>query len=375
MILLLAGGSTGCALRSKPAAPAVMSKTSVATPVEGVRSAVLDRSREATSDIERAADAIAAASGSPAVRRRALEWKVASVSDLQSAALERDPVVALGDMLLFGLQMQAFLTTGEGGALFGPQQGIAVAAVDTILTDLLALVSRVASPDAPPQWIAFLEPLVVAYPIQAPYLSRVGITDSVMGMLTTDRSALAAVGDIELTARLLDLRIEQIQHSLLKQARWQAQLAVADAVQQPVVDTLIGDVSRLTTSVERITDVTESLPGLVTAERIELLRALTAERMALLAALAEERGLVLEALHEERVGTLADAEKSAERLIDHAFEQRLTMIIDHVLWRLFLGGVLLLALALGVGLVLIRAATRRGGGSLPAPSPPAPRAA
>ena len=86
-----------------------------------------------------------------------------------------------------------------------------------------------------------------------------GITDTVAQLLTGDRSALAAVGDIETTARLLDRRIEQIQRSLLKQARWQAELILADAAKQPVVDSLVRDVGRLTTSVETITGVTEGL--------------------------------------------------------------------------------------------------------------------
>jgi len=352
VLYLLAAGAGGCALHSKP----------------GLRSAVLNRSRTATGEIERAADSIAALSTSPVVRRHALEWKLVAVNDVQGAALERDPAVALGDMILFCLQMKTYLTTGVGAGLFGEQQGIAIAAVDTIQADLLALVARVASSDSPQRWVAFLEPIAAANPIKSPYLNRTELTDSTMKQLSDNRSALASVGDIELTARLLDLRIEQIQRSLLKQARWQAQLMVADAAEQPAVDTLLGDVGRLTLSVERITAVSEALPGLMTGERVALLQALTAERDALLLALAQERALVLEALHAERVGTLTDAEASAERLIDYTLERRLTVVIDHVLWRLFLGGLVLLLLVLGVGLLLIRVA-RAGTGRPTVPVP------
>ena len=127
-----------------------------------------------------------------------------------------------------------------------------------------------------------------------------------------DRSALAAVGDIELTARILDRRIEQIQRSLLKQARWQAELMMADAAKQPVVDTLVRDVGRITSSVERITGVTEELPDLVdagaasprsqavTQERIAVLEAITAEREAVLSATVGRARAVVDALHEER---------------------------------------------------------------------------
>ena len=376
VLLVLAAGAGGCALHSKPPAPTVMSKTAVTASVEGLRAAVLNRSRVATAELEQAADTIAALTSSPVVRLDALEWKVVAVTDLQSAALARDPAVALGDMILFSLQMQQYLTTGEGGSLFGAHQGIAVAAVDSILADLLALVARAASPEAAQRWKVFLARIAEANPIHAPYLSRIELTDSTMGQLSDNRSALAAVGDIELTARLLDMRIEQIQRTLLKQARWQAQLMAADLVAQPVVDSLLGDMQRLTgsvdqlaSSVERIAVVTEGLPAYLTGERVAVLQALAEERAVVLAALAQERAVVLEALHAERVGTLTDAEASAERLIDYTLERRLTLVIDHVLWRLFLGGLLLLLLAFGAGLLLLRIAGWPGASRSTAPAP------
>ena len=103
-----------------------MSRAGVTAAVEELRDAVLGQSQEASEAIERAADTIAAQSTVPQVRINALEWKLVSSTELQSAALARDPAVALGDLILFTLQMQAFLTTGQGKDLFGPQQPIAI---------------------------------------------------------------------------------------------------------------------------------------------------------------------------------------------------------------------------------------------------------
>lgn len=362
---------SACSLNTKPAQPQVMEKQGVTAPVESFRNAVLGQSQEASEAIERAADTIAAQSKSPTVRINALEWKLVSSTELQSAALARDPALALADLILFTLQTQAFLTTGQGKELFGPQQPIAVAVIDQTLRSELALVDQVSPPGSSTRWLGILQPYAASHPIRSPYIGRVAITDTVGQALATDRSALAAVGDIELTARLLDKRIEQIQRSLLKQARWQAELLLADAAKQPVVDSMARDLNRITSSIERITGVTEELPDLVTRERIAALQAvtgeriaaleaITGERIALLEALASERATVIDALHAERVATLKDAEAATQRLIDYALDRRLFLFIDHVLWRVFAGLVLLILLALGAALIVVSAARRRG---------------
>ena len=65
--------------------------------------------------------------------------------------------------------------------------------------------------------------------------------------------------------------------------------------------------------------------------------AITAERMALLEGVTAERVAVVNALHEERIATLQDAELAAQRLIDYTLSRALELLIDHVLWRVFLG--------------------------------------
>jgi hypothetical protein len=203
-----------------------------------VRGAALNLAQDASENTERTADTIAAQTRSQQVRVNAIQWKLVSSVELETAALARDPVVALGD--------------------------------------------------------------------------------------------------IELTARLLDVRVQQIQHDLLKQARWQAELLLADVASQPMVDSLMGQVGRLNASVERITVVVEGAPELIDSQRIA----------------------VVEALHDERVATLKDAEASAQRLIDYTLNQRIQLLIDRVLWRLFFGVVLLILIAFVAGLILLSVARR-----------------
>lgn len=370
--LACASALCGCSLNTKPEKPAVMARTQVTAPVEGIRSAVLGQAQDAAESIERTADTIAAQSSDPRVRTNALEWKLVATVDLQAAAVSRDPVVGLGELILFALQNRAYLTTGQGRDLFGPQQPVAVATVDSILQDLLRYVNSVTPAGGSGRWLTILQPWADAHPIQSPYVGRVSIvTDSLANALAGDRGAFAAVGDIELSVRILDARVSQIQQTLLKQARWEAELLMADVARQPVVDSLRGQIGRLTTSVERVTGVAEGMPDLMdqqriaafealAQERIAVLQAVEAEREALLAALASERATVIAALHDERVATLTDAEAASRRLIDYTLEQRLELLVDHVLLRVFLGGLVLILLGLGAGLIVVSVA-RRGG--------------
>ncbi len=362
----------GCSLNVKPEKPTVMATTGVTASVEGLRSAVLGLSQDAAESIEGTADTIIAMAPEQRVKTHALEWKAISTVEYQSAAMARDPVVGLADLITFTLQTRAFLARGDGTDWFGAQQPLALETVDRILDHLLHYVDQVTPAGGSGRWVARLQPWADAHPISSPYVGRASIlTDSISSTFAADQSALAAIGDIELTARILDGRIEQVQRSLLKQARWQAELAIAGAVKQPAVDTVLGDLNRLTGSVERITGVTEDLPGLITSERIAALRAVTLERMAVLEALTSERRAVLmaidsqrvavvEALHNERVATLADAEVAAQRLIDYTLDRRLAAFINVVLWRVFVGLMVLLLLALGVGLILVAAFRRSG---------------
>ncbi len=370
-LLALVAALGACSLNTKPEQPSVMASTGITKSADGVRMSVRARSQNAELDIERTADVIAAQSRDPQVRRNTIQWKLVSLSELQSAALARDPVVSLGALILFTLQSQAFFTTGEGKDFFGSEQPLAIATLDEILEGLLQYADDI-TPSGRAGWLRSLQPWADAHPIRTPYVGRGSVLmDSLAGTLPGDRSALAAVGSMELTTRILDTRVDQIQQTMLKEARWQAELLMADLANQPAVDSLMVQVGRLTTSVERITSVAEGAPDLVererlaallaiTQERIAVLEAITGEREAVLAALSAERATVVEALHEERVATLKDAEAAAQRLIDHALEYQLGILINGVLLKIFLGAVVLILLGLGAGLILLSVGRRSG---------------
>lgn len=361
-----------CSLNAKPEQPSVMASTGITKSADGMRISVLARSQNAAEQIERTADTIATQTRDLQVRRNTIQWKLVATSELQTAALARDPVVSLGELILFTLQSQQFFTTGEGRTMFGSYQPLVIATLDAILEDLLQYADGI-TPSGRAGWLRALQPWADAHPIRSPYVGRGSVLmDSLAATLPGNRSALAAVGSMELTTRILDTRVDQIQQTMLKEARWQAELLMADLAKQPVVDSLMGQLGRVTTSVERLTLVAEATPDMVererlaallavTQERIAVLEAITAEREAVLAALSAERATVVEALHEERVATLKDAEAAAERLIDHALEYQLNVLINHVLLKIFVGVAVLLLLGLGVGLIMLTAWRRSGG--------------
>lgn len=354
-LLVVLIGAGGCALHSKPEAPPVMARTAVTAPVDELRQAVVGRSQRAADEIERAADSIASVTTTPAVRINAIEWKLVSATSIQSAALARDPAIALADLVIFCLQMQDFLTTGAGRDLFGPEQPVAIAAADRNLARMLRLVDEVSPPGTSARWLTVLRPLATANPIQSPMVGRASVTDTIINQLSTDRSALAAVGDIELSVRLVDYRIEQIQRNMLKQARWQAELLLADAAKQPAVDSLLAALTSVTGSVDRIAGVAEGVPWLVRSERLAVLAAVTAEREALLQALSAERDSIFALITAERMATMVEGEVALQRLVDHALDRTLSDVLDRLLLRVFAGLLILGLLGFAMGLMLARA--------------------
>ncbi len=83
--------------------------------------------------VEVAADRIRLESSDPAVRRRALLWEADGIPALYAAALRPDPLAGALDLAVFVYQMEYYLEDGAGKDAFGPQQEIALGAVQKMV--------------------------------------------------------------------------------------------------------------------------------------------------------------------------------------------------------------------------------------------------
>ena len=141
---------------------------------------------------------------------------------------------------------------------------------------------------------------------------------------------------------------------LPKQARWQAEILLAETTGERDVETALGDIHAVGTAARRADDLLGDVPGLlsdagppvrealaaerrallegVNGQRLQTLEYLTAERLATLAALREERITVGAALHQERIETLVEVDAIKTRAVDSAIAG-LRDLVDYTLWR------------------------------------------
>lgn len=82
-----------------------------------------------STEIERAADSIRAMTREPSIRRHALLWKMYAIPAAHEAVLLPDPALSIIDAWVFARQMEEYFDRGAGQDVFGPHQGIALAAV------------------------------------------------------------------------------------------------------------------------------------------------------------------------------------------------------------------------------------------------------
>jgi hypothetical protein len=185
----------------------------------------------------------------------------------------------------------------------------------------------------------------------APLLASVSKTSG-GGLLTQVAGLLEDTRDV--TAR-----VDLYATSLPRQARWQAELAAADAMNAPALQSATAELARTVDILDRVGGVAASSPALVARERAAVLEAVSqerrslqdfasGERLAILAGVGQERAAVLDGLHVERVATLQQLDGLVVGWVDHAFD-RAGRLADHLL----LGLAVLVGLGLVGGLILV----------------------
>lgn len=346
--VVLAGALAGCP--KVPVSTGAMEQApNVNVSADLLQLRVYEAGRDASATIVAAADSIESLSPDPAVRRRALQWKISAVPLAQEASLRNDPLVAGVDLAAFTIQQAQYFETGDGHAAFGPQQTIAVnaalrAQVDVVTSLRRSLTGGVLSP-------GFADTLQIwasRHPIRGPYLSRESVLGSNWDALgVSGTSVVAMVSTMERTLRGITLRLGTLNETLAEQLRWNAQLMTDQAFTSPRGDSLFSTGTGALRSAGLLAD---SAPSLIARERIallagidrervlaladvnrqrvETLHALTAERLALEAVIDAQRKALMADVRAERVATMLAADTLAQRAID-----RSASAVSRVVWE------------------------------------------
>ena len=311
--------------------------------------------------IEEAADDAAQRCRDPAIRVQALEWKLGSIPQAQDALLQADPLVALLDGWAYAVQMQRYLEGPAGRAALGECAGDAAAMMARVAARGKEIVEALV-PGRGDATASLVEAWVNEHPLRALHLPRATIAPALASRSARKQlGALEAVGSVVETLDDLTARIAAYRESLLKEARWTAELAATHAVTSDLAAQTTRDVGRLSGAAERLGALAAALPSLVARERTAALDAVRAERVAVLAEIDAQRAETLALLQSERDVTLDRIDAMGRAAIDAA-GARAEQLVDRVFLRI---AELAVALLLAAGLIflvvnrVLRARTRR----------------
>lgn len=304
--------------------------------------------------IEETSDRIGTATADPAVRRRALAFKIDAVPAVYTAAYRADPLAGVIDAWALAFQIDHYLRDGVGRDAFGPAQGVARDGARELIAEADLVSRRVIRPGEFDRARADIEAWARRNPVRYTFSSRPSCTAYTAGLRADGRDAFVAIGSVSDTAEALSERLNTFAAQVPKVARWQAELLLAETAGERSLEAALGDVAALGSTARRVEGVLDGAPDVagamataraviaeerravldaVNAQRLATLEYATSERLAVLAAVREERLATLAALRQERIEALQEADAIKTRAIDTSVAG-LKEVVDHAIWRL-----------------------------------------
>lgn len=333
---------------------------------EAIRTRMRAEAVPFTGLMEQAADEASAASSDPAVRRRALVWKLNVVPALYRTLFNQRPLVALLDTWALLVQAEQYLESPEGKAAFGPGAAIVLATT----RELEGRVQEIAHWAVPALDLTEIRSKVQSWaekhPVRLTFATRDTIERYLVTIAPTEQiSAFGVVGQLSEDMNGLVGRMDFLPIMLPRQATWQAELAYVDLVDAR----LEGALKQAGAAMDKLDGMiawlgTEGLDGFADEQRIEIMRAVAAERIEIERLVARQRGEIQAFVEKEReeIAALVQRERAAvladaRSLADHATaeaERSAKQVVDHALLRLAAVLGLLLVLAAVLYLVVRR---------------------
>jgi hypothetical protein len=390
--------SAGC--RRVPVLNGLLEKNEMDTHLssEQLRVLVNDFAVHFAFSVEADADHILAEASDPAIRQNALRWKINGISACYRAASRRDPLAAYMDVWILNKQMADLFRSPQAQHLFGPWQQIAVRGCAQREVRLRAI-SQALGTNLPIDE-KFAASFASDHPVKDLYFNRESLaTRYIQEVEAPTRELFEAIASLRNNVEeLRKLSMIYAEH-LPKQARWEAELLLADAsrittVQRPIQDFTVAaqSIARVAHTVERMPEMIErerhALHEVVREERLDTLREVDRMRQATMSQLEDERALVLNKLREERtvvLDTLREERLAVSRQLDgqvatairqtdDIMQQRIEQLarhgghlVDHFFWRTWQLCAVFGAIVVTVALILAwRIARRRGAEPAPA---------
>jgi len=305
-----------------------------------------------------AGDSIIQAATDPAVQITALRWKVHAVSACRQAVLQTSPSGALVDTWVFCAQMFDFLDEGQGKDLFGPWQGIAIAAADTLLSDIARIARQVTPADRFSDYESFVVAYVAENPLDPLYQQRSSSFPSYLRFFDIpDSLAIETVGTLPQVTQDFASSMAIYGEQLPLLTRWRAEMLLRESG----IDTLDveAQLDSMQALVTRIVTVAETSPELLRdatrafhEEMQPLLLVIDQRLAAMMVSLSLERAAIIEALAIERAAVMADLDHTAQAVVAQTMDSlhrviKLVLILAIILALVIIGGPFVLGFLAG----------------------------
>jgi hypothetical protein len=252
--------------------------------------------------VESTADEIIAGATDPRIRHNALLWKINAIPAAFQAASHADTITAHVDLAVLTNQMLYYFDTGSGSDLFGDYQTMAVQASLNLRERLREIETLLAASGEDIEAARdFIQGFVRDHPLENIYFNRASVAPKYVASLRERKRGLfAVVGDVTETLEGLNALLADYAEYIPKQARWQAELMLAEIPVHELLPQFADNFDTITRSTDRMSQTLEQIPDLIREERATVLEEIDRERVAALKAITEERIAVLNAIREER---------------------------------------------------------------------------
>ena len=225
--------------------------------------------------VSSASDEISDAAASRLVRKRALLWQLRMVPVVEQAAYVTNPRAAYLYTLAVAVMQRRYLEDGDGRALFGDQQEIALEAARQLEDDAVGIGRSFLTRSELKRVTGEVDELAARYPIRGKefaYQGALGVTESLersqslQSLLTLPLapfralegvdSGAQAIHDFNQTAR----RFSDVVARLPEQMRGEAQLLLYDVEDRETVTQLLAAFEEVAASATRVSEVAARLP-------------------------------------------------------------------------------------------------------------------
>jgi len=375
LIVLVALLLSGCLSASREDR-ALQERTGLEVSAAQLRVQVRTLARPFSGVIEGAADRIALHAQTPEERIIALRLKINGIPAMHGALFEANPVGALFEAAALLVQMQLYVDEGPGRDIPELVRSEARAAIEEMKARLRLVGASIGvSPEASAEFWAKAEGWAREHPVKGSLVARETTQTLFADYIGSSGGGLRSMAvRLEESVQDITLRFDLYAEYIAKQARWQAELLLEEALVRDLPHRLLEEAGPISVDLEPVLSELGSERAIVLealaaeralvlqwarAERLETLDFVRAEREAVaglvgqelevaLDALRAERQAVLEAVDRQRVAAAADLEgvlsraitASRREVVDHAV-LRLAQLLAVVLPLVFLGALAL----------------------------------